>query len=93
LSSPGWVFAGIAAIGSEIVALPVSGVGLEESVTVTPNVNVPAVAGALLWIWPAAALLEAPAAESSVNPVGRELPFATAKVYGGVPPVTSMSAP
>ena len=78
---------------SEIVALPVSGVGVVESITVTPNVNVPAVWGTLLETWPATALVPVVAVGSSVKPVGRELPFATANVYGGVPPVTSMSAP
>jgi CBS domain-containing protein len=69
--------AGIAAIVSEIVALPVSGVGLLESITVTPNVNVPDVLGAMLETWPATALLPVVAVGSSVKPVGR-VPLVTA---------------
>ena len=82
---------GIAAMVSEMVALAVSGVGVVESVTTTPKVNVPAALGAVLNTWPGAALPTA--AEFKVKPVGKALPAATANVYGGVPPVTGISAP
>ena len=81
----------MAAMVSEMVALAVSGVGVVESVTTTPKVKLPAALGALLSTCPGAAL---PTAEGfKVNPAGRVLPFARAKVYGGVPPVTGISAP
>src|SRR5208282_366280 len=80
------VFGGAGPIVSEIVAVAMAP---KLSVTVTPNMNVFAVAGNPN-TWPAETFPEPVVV--IVKPVG-SAPLVTANVYGGVPPVTGMSAP